>query len=259
MLFSCFSMIDIKLLVGTIVIVCTPMLGMGQAVEGNSSSEDLRSSFRVTVSTQLLMQRSTEIQSNTSGFSNQEELFYQNPVFGMSLDWYGWPYVALSPGISYYNGSATHFEDRSGAMIGFPGLYDDNYDFRLFLLEPGLKLSLPFKHAEVFWNGGPTIGFGSVKVETQVTPVRYENGEAIPRHEDTNTINNEENRRGIGFYFSTGISLPLSSSFRLQGEIGYRSLNLGDLEINTGSFRFSELNYQLDSFTPGLGITYMIR
>jgi len=258
MMFSCFYSTSVKNLLLASVIVCIPTFGMGQAIENNYSTE-LESSLRLTVSTQFLMQRPSETQSNTFRFSNQEEMFYQNPVFGISLDWYKWSFIALSPSISYYSGSASHFEDRSGAMIGFPGLYDDNYDFRLFLVEPGLKLSIPFKNVEVFWSGGPTIGFGSLNVETQVTPVRYDNGEAIPRHEDTNTINNEENRRGIGFYLSTGISFPLSSSFRLQGEIGYRGLNLGELEIQTGSFRFSELNYQLDSFTPTLGITYMIR
>lgn len=259
MFFSWFSMTGIKLFFWNIVIVCIPMLVVGQTIEENPSTEDLESSLRVTVSTQLLMQRSPQIETNTSGFSNEEELFYQNPAFGINLDWYKWSFVALSSRITYYSGSASHFEDRSSAIIGFPGLYNDNYDFRLFLIEPGLKISIPFKKVEVFWSGGSTFGFGSVKVETQTTPVRYENGEPIPRHEDTNTINNEENRRGIGFYFSTGISFPLSSSIRLQGEIGYRKLNLGEFEVNTGPFRLSELNYQLDSFTPSLGITYMIR
>jgi hypothetical protein len=234
------------------------MLGMGQTIQENRSTEDLKSSFRVTISTQLLMQRSPEIQSNTSGFSNQEELFYQNPVFGISLDWYGWSYVALNPRISYYTGSASHFEDRSFVQIGIPGLYEDTYDFRLLLLEPGLKISIPFKNVEVFWNGGSTIGFGSVKLEEQITPIRYENGEAIPRNEDMYIENDKENRRDIGFYFSTGISIPISSSFRLQAEIGYRSLNLEEFD-NPANAKLNSLHYQLDSFTPSLGITYILR
>jgi len=257
MMIKHFYLTRIKKYLWASVIVCIPALGMGQPVEENNST-GLESSFRLTISTQLLMQRSSENQSNTSGFSNQEELFYQNPIAGINLDWYKWPFVALSPRISYYSGSASHSEDRSGAMIGFPGLYEDNYGFSLFLMEPGLRISIPFKNVEAFWSGGSTFGFGSVKVETQVTPVRYENGEAIPRYEETNTINNEGSRRGIGFYFSTGVSLPLSSSFRLQGEIGYRRLNLGEFEFQAGSFRFSELNYQLNSFSPSLGVTYII-
>lgn len=258
MFFSWFNIANIKLLFLNIVIFCIPMLVMGQTFEENSSTEKSESSFRITVSTQLLMQRSPEVKTNTSGFPNKEELFYQNPAFGVNLDWQKWSFVALSSRITYYSSSASHFEDRSGAMIGFPGLYDDNYDFSMFLIEPGLKISIPFKNLEMFWSGGPTFGLGSLKVETKVTPVQYENGEPILRHEDISTINNKDNRRGIGFYFSTGISFPLSSSFRLQGEIGYRKLNLGEFEVHTGTFRFNELNYQLDSFIPSLGITYMI-
>lgn len=257
MLFSYFNMTSIMQHLLIYVIVCIPMLGIGQTIEGNYST-DLESSFRVTVSTQLLMQRSPEIQSNTSGFSNQEELFYQNPIFGISLDWYGWAYVALNPRILYYTGSATHFVDRSYAMIGIPGLHEDTYDFRLILLEPGLKISIPFDHFEMFLNGGPSIGFGSVKLEEQITRVRFENGEMIPRDEEPYTTTEKENRRKFGYYLSTGISIPISSSFRLQGEIGYRSLKLGEFD-NSANAKMNSLNYQLDSFTPSLGITYMIR
>lgn len=252
-----FSLTGINPLFVAIIIVFIPMLGMGQS-NSEKHSTDLGSSFRITVSTQFLIQRSPEIQSNTVGFTNQEELFYQRPIFGINLEWYGWSYVALNPRISFYSGSASHFEDRSFVQIGIPGLYEDIYNFKLLLLEPGLKISLPFKNVEVFWNGGLTFGFGTVTLEEQIIPVRYENGEAIPRHEDTFVQNDEENRRSIGFYFSTGISLPISSSFRLQCEIGYRRLDLEEFDSPT-NFKMNSLNYQLDSLTPSLGITYMIR
>lgn len=229
---------------------------------GQSNSEhhstDLVSSFRVTVSTQFLLQRSTEIQSNSAADINQEELFYQKPLFGINLEWYGWSYVALNPRVSYYRDSASNFEDRRFTMIGIPGLYDDTYDFRLLLLEPGLKVSLPFNNVEVFWSAGLTFGFGNVKLEEQLIPVRIENGEAVPRHEDVYITTDEESRSGVGFYFSTGISLPISSSFRLQGEIGYRNLDLNEFDDPTNA-KMNSLKYQLDSFTPSLGITYMIR
>ncbi len=239
------------------LLYCIPMPGMGQNAD-NNRSKSLLSDFRITVSTQLIMQRSTDIQSNNTGFSNQEDLFFKNPVFGINLEWYGWDYVALSPRFSYYNGSATHFEDRRYAMIGIPGIHEDMYNFRLFLVEPGLKISIPFNHFELFLNGGPSIGFGSVKLEEQITRFRFDNGEMIPRDEEPYSKVEKENRREFGFYFSTGISLPISSSFRLQGEIGYRSLKLGDFD-NPANAKINSLNYQLDSFTPSLGITYMIR
>lgn len=250
-------LIRIKLSILAFIFTLIPLLGMAQGSAGEV--ENLKSSLRISFSTQLLMQRSSESLSNSTLFADQDKLFFQNPVFGINLDWYGWANVALNSRISYYSGSASHFEERTGIVIGIPGLYEDNYDFRLLLLEPGLKLSLPFKNFEVFWTGGPTFGFGSVKLEVQVTPVRYENGEAIPRHDDTHKMNQEENRRNIGFNFSTGFSLPISSSFRFQGEIGYRNLGLEEFEIQAGQIRFNRLNYQLDSFTPTLGITYIIR
>lgn len=142
------------------IIACIPIFGMAQDKTENRA-ENLKSSFRVSVSTQLLLQRSVENPSNLPVFEGQDELFYQNPVFGVNLDWYGWSYVALNPRISYYRGSASHFEDKTGVVIGIPGLYEDNYNFNLLLLEPGIKLTLPFKNFEVFWSGGPTFGFGS--------------------------------------------------------------------------------------------------
>lgn len=257
-MFSYCILIRLKQYFLAFIIACIPIFGMAQDNTENRA-ENLKSSFRVTVSTQLLMQRSLENPPNSPVFEGQDELFYQNPVFGINLDWYGWANVALHSRISYYSGSASHFEDRTGIVIGMPGLYEDNYHFNLLLLEPGVKVTLPFNNFEVFWNGGPTFGFGSVNLEVQITPVQYENGESEPRHEDTYKINQEKDRRDIGFYFSTGISLPISSSFRLQGEIGYRNLNLEEIEVSAGYFRFSTLNYQLDSFTPTLGITYIIR
>ncbi len=254
---SNFGLSGINQLFLAFIILFVPMRGMGQT-DFEKHPTDLYLSFRVTVSTQLLIQRPPEIQSNTSEFINQKELFYQSPIYGINLEWYGWSYVALNPRISYYRGSDSHFEDRSYVQIGIPGLHEDIYDFRLLLLEPGLKISLPFKNIEVFWNGGPTFGFGMVKLEEQITPVRYENGETIPRHEDTSIQNDEESRRSIGFYFSTGISLPISSSFRLQGEIGYRRLDLEEFDSPT-SFKLRSLDYKLDSFTPSLGITYVIQ
>jgi len=254
---SNFGLNGIKQFFLAVIIVFIPLQGMGQ-INGENHSTSLESSFRVTVTSQLFIQRSPEIQNNTSGVVNQEDLFYQRPIFGINLEWYGWSYTALNPRISYYRGSDSHFEDRSFAWIGIPGLHEDTYDFRLLLLEPGLKISLPFSNVEVFWTAGPTFGFGTVKLEEQITPVRHENGEAIPRYEDVFISTDEERRSGVGFYFSTGVTLPISSSFRLQGEIGYRRLDLKEFDSPTNA-KFDALNYQLDSFTPSLGITYIIR
>lgn len=251
-------LIRIKLFILAFIFTLIPLLGMAQGNVGEV--EHLKSSLRISFSTQLLMQRSSESLSNSALFADQDKLFYRNPAFGLNLDWHGWSNIALNARISYYSGSASHFEERTGIIFGLPGLFDDNYDFRLVLLEPGLKLTLPFKNFEVFWTGGPTFGFGSLNLEVQVTPFRYENDEAIPRHDDTFKMNHEGNRRNIGYYFSTGFSLPISTSFRFQGEIGYRNLDLEEFEIFQGGInRFSRLNYHLDSFTPTLSITYVIR
>src|SRR5690554_2453630 len=149
-----FTMIRFKLSVLVFILTFIPILGMTQYSTENES-KNLKSSIRISASTQLLLQRNSDNFSNSPVFADQNKLFFHNPVYGINLEWYGWANIALNPRISYSSDSASESLNLSGIVIGDPGFYKDNYDFSLLLFEPGLKLTLPFKSLEIFWAGGP--------------------------------------------------------------------------------------------------------
>lgn len=232
------------------LILTVLLLTLSTKARGQQDNFSSRTSFAVNV----------EFFSQDSGpaavdylSDEQNDLFYQNPFFGVQMNYTLTDHLSLLARLAYTTSQASRNYDILFVTSPPPDVvtnFRSNYHFHNISLEPEAQLFFKVQEMRFFWSAGPV--FSTAFLTTDLDGATHSNPSQFSDYKHARSTS-----FGLGARAATGVQYFLSPHIGFGAELGYKYLRHNSLHtVNESSGNNLPLHYELNTHILKFGIVF---